>query len=113
MISATPHRHGYDSGCSRALLRHPRQDPNGEHRGGDRSGGQESGHAPVHVTLLGVDRGASRFRYGGVKQVGSHRGWTPKSSISNGVIREPPPVPVRPTMAPTTNPESGRSQSMV
>src|SRR6478736_2595255 len=40
---------------------------------GDRSGGQESGHVPVHVTLLGVDRGASRFRNGGVKQVGSHR----------------------------------------
>ena len=34
-------------------------------------------------------------------------GWTPKSSISNGVIREPPPIPVRPTRAPTTKPESG------
>jgi hypothetical protein len=72
-MSTMPHRHGYDSGCGRALLRHPGQDPNGEHRGGDRSGGQESGHAPVHITLLGVDRGASRFRHGGIKQVGSHR----------------------------------------
>jgi hypothetical protein len=34
-------------------------------------------------------------------------GWTPKSSISNGVIREPPPIPVRPTRAPTTKPQSG------
>jgi hypothetical protein len=41
--------------------------------GGDRSGGQESGHAPVHVTILGVDGGASGFRRRGVKQIGSHR----------------------------------------
>ena len=67
-----PHRHGYDRGCGRALLRHLGQDPNGEHRGRDRSGGQESGHAPVNVTPFGVDRGANRF-VGGVEQVGSHR----------------------------------------
>src|SRR5262249_57602939 len=31
-------------------------------------------------------------------------GWTPKSSISNGGIREPPPMPVTPTKPPPTQP---------
>ena len=33
-------------------------------------------------------------------------GLTPKSSTSSGVISEPPPTPVAPTIAPTANPES-------
>jgi len=39
-------------------------------------------------------------------------GATPKSTISNGVIRAPPPTPVTPTMVPTKNPEMTCAKSM-
>src|SRR6266536_2062271 len=39
-------------------------------------------------------------------------GLTPNSSTSNGVINEPPPTPVMPTMAPTTKPESVNARSI-
>ena len=31
-------------------------------------------------------------------------GWTPMKRIRIGVIREPPPIPVKPTKKPTKNP---------
>src|SRR4030095_7710387 len=39
-------------------------------------------------------------------------GLTPNSSTSKGVINEPPPTPVMPTMAPTTKPESVYARSI-
>jgi hypothetical protein len=39
-------------------------------------------------------------------------GWMPNRSTSNGVISEPPPTPVSPTMAPTTKPDKVYIQSM-
>ncbi|EXI85511.1 MAG: hypothetical protein AW12_02268 [Candidatus Accumulibacter sp. BA-94] len=38
-------------------------------------------------------------------------GWTPKTSTSSGVINEPPPTPVSPTMAPTTKPDKVNIQT--
>jgi hypothetical protein len=71
MISATPIDVD-NGGCGRALLLHPGEDPNREHRGGDRSSSQEPGDAPVDIAVLVVDRGASGFRHRGVEQIGSH-----------------------------------------
>jgi hypothetical protein len=43
----------------------------------------------------------------GIEEVGADRGdrMIPKISTSSGVINEPPPTPVMPTRAPTTNPD--------
>ncbi len=38
-------------------------------------------------------------------------GLTPKKKISTGVIREPPPTPVRPTIRPTANPAKTNARS--
>jgi hypothetical protein len=59
------------------------------------------------VPLAGMHRGAAGLGERRVEQVradGAVAGWMPNSSTSSGVISEPPPTPVRPTMAPTTNP---------
>ena len=42
----------------------------------------------------------------GCRQAARMAGATPNSRMSSGVISEPPPTPVRPTMVPTTSPES-------
>jgi hypothetical protein len=39
-------------------------------------------------------------------------GDTPKNSTSSGVISDPPPTPVRPTIAPTPKPLNTASPSM-
>ena len=40
-------------------------------------------------------------------------GLTPKPKISKGVMSEPPPTPVRPTMKPTTNPARMNAKSSI
>jgi len=50
----------------------------------------------------------------GIQQIGAHRGRRidAEYQASSGVINEPPPTPVMPTMNPTTKPETVYANSM-
>ncbi len=86
----------------------------GRQRGRDAARQQQRGDAPVHVAGLVVGPGAGRLGDGGEPQVGAdgHGRVQLEHAISSGVISEPPPTPVMPTMAPTPKPLRIAIQSM-
>jgi hypothetical protein len=83
------------------------QHPQRQQGGRNAARAQQAHHAPGHQALAGQADGAAHLGESGKQQVGADGQWglTPKKKMRIGVISEPPPTPVRPTISPPRNPQ--------
>ena len=79
----------------------------------DAAGRQQAHHRPVDGAGAGQAERAAELGGRREKQVGADGqiGLDPEAKISSGVIKEPPPTPVRPTTRPTKNPAKRKANS--